>query len=435
MNTTTYASVRSAVFRIGITQVGLAASMMIFAVGALGQEASPRSSLLLLVRCNPDLTQAHVEQTLRFGIEQAGCRASDIIVREVPPHTLDEIESIVRKIDAQDIAVNVGSELSLLRRPTVNAVWEFRLRTAPEEIVEKMEVGYAPKGGMSPESWQWVTYLPEKPDEVEKKRAGLAAISLGNGRYEFYPATDQGTPVAFRMHLRKSDGTTRVVQGNFPLLDRCYFIQLVDFEGDRETLFGVMRDPEKVPNPFSDIRERTTVTLVFGNLQATGGIVGESLDGLELVVNVPGVSGRVPARVWMLFPLDEKTMKEEEAKLAALERAGGSQISAEIRKRAVRATDPRVPLVDSPEPRWYELESGGTGFEGRIQLVSREDDFAKLRQLLPRAFRILVWEFERGSVVAPIILVDGKMYKAEELSSWPRLLETATRDTTGKPQQ
>ncbi|MDW8079220.1 MAG: hypothetical protein RMJ16_10055 [Thermoguttaceae bacterium] len=417
-----------------IAVVFLAVVMGVVAGGSgSAQETPSRSSLLMLVRCNPDLTQSQVEETLRFGIQQAGCSASEIVVREVPPHTLDEIEAIVRKVEPQEVAVQLGQDVSLFRRPSVAAVWEFRLRTASAEIVEKLEVGYAAKLESQPETLNWVTYTPERPDVVEKNRAGLAAVSVGNGRYEFYPAAELGSPVAFRMHLRNEEGGTRELRGNFPLMDRCYFIQLVDFQGDRTALFSAMRDPRKVPNPFSDIRERTTVTLVFGNLQATGGIVGESLDGLELVVNVPGVPGRVPARVWMLFPLNEQTLKEEEAKLQALEPIG-PKLSEEIRKRAVRTTDQRSPIVEDLEPRWYELQSAGTGFEGRIQLVSRKEDFAKLQEKFPRVFRILVWEFEAGNIVAPIRLVGGKVYRAEELFAWPRLLDAATRTSASKPE-
>jgi hypothetical protein len=396
-------------------------------------QEQPKESLLLLVRCNPEVTPERIMETLKQATVQAQCEISEIRIQEVAGHVLDQIEGMIRGIDPRDVSVQVAGEIHLARRPTVEAVWEFQLRSAPEEIIRQLEVGFAKKDVSEKEEMKWEAYSAVPPEELDPRKGGIAAVSLRNGRYEFYAPGELGIPRKFRLHLVREDGSTRSIEGEFPLLDRYYMIHLGGFQGDRARLFTAVRDPELVANPFSDIQERMTVSVVFGNIQATTAVVGETIDGLELVVSVPGVPNRSPARVWMLFPLDEERLASEEAALKAMKDIS-SALPEEIRKRAVWVTDSQQPVVSLDGPRWYELAPTGSGFEHRIKLVSDPKEFARLRERFPRVYRILVWEFERGRVRSPILVDGGRPYRSEELNSWGRLLENQVQmEAPGSP--
>jgi len=387
------------------------------------REEGVSQSLLLLVRCNPELTPEQIRETLQFGAAAAGCQVSQIVVREVAPHTLDEIESMLRLIDRREPMEQTVTDLQLIRRPAVEAVWEIRLSKAPAEVIDTFEVAVEKVGAAAETPRQWKTYRPVPPEAADLKAGSLVAVSLRNGRYEFYPAPGE-MPTEFRFEVVAEDGSRREITGKFPQMDRCFLIQMINFRGDRTRLFEVVRNPSQVPNPFSDIKERTNLAIVFGNIRASTAVVGETLDGLELIVSVPGVPGRAPARVWMLFPLTAEQLAEEEAKLKAL--GEWSKLPQEIRRRALKSTDPQVPIIEAKEPRWYELVPAGSGFEQRIKLVANPQDFAKLRERFPRIYRILVWEFEGGGGLAPILVDGGRPYRAEELTSWGKLLEAYT---------
>jgi hypothetical protein len=405
-------------------QQGLSSGRIVPAPKQAAGEGNVAQTLLLLVRCNPELTAEQIRETLQFGSAAAGCEVSQIVVREVAPHTLDEVESVLRLIDRPEGGeVNI-EELQLSRRPAVHTIWDIKLSKAPEETIESFDVALQKIGSSADSAPQWKTYRPVVPEAANLESGSFVAVSLRNGRYEFYPPPGE-MPTEFRVSIIGEDGSKREVTGKFPQLDRCFLIQMVNFRGDRARLFEVVRNPAEVPNPFSDIKERSNTAVVFGNIRGSTAVVGETLDGLELVVSVPGVPGRAPARVWMLFPLTAERLAQEEANLKGLEQ--WTKLPEEIRRRAVKSTDPQVPIIDSEEPRWYELVPAGSGFEQRIKLVTKPEDFPKLRQRFPRIYRILVWEFEGGGGRAPISVDGGRPYRSEELNSWGRLLEAYIR--------
>lgn len=399
--------------------LGLAPMAALPAESASAGSATPSAgsqSLLLLVRANPETTPDRIKATLLAGIKQAGCSCTSIQIREVDPRVIDQLEATLRMLEptSKGWVNRVTSKLEL--RKTELQTWEIRLPAPTLDWIEKLEVWYD-------RAQEWVSYEPVPPEKAQIP--GLIVISVRNGLYEFRPDEQKGRPAKYRVHYSGSH-SPKVDEGDFPLVDKCYVINLLDFVGDKTQLFDVVKDKDKVANPFTDIRERTNVTLVFGSIDARSATTGETVVGTDLFVSVSGVAGRSPSRAWMLFPL---TQEEAQRTAATIDKLPDPSVALPefIRKNAA---SPDQAVLELPGPRWFELAPSGSGFEGRIKLARRIEDLGSLVQKYPRMYRILVWEFEypnNSSREAIYVEAPGgdRLYIMEEMSSWDRILKQA----------
>lgn len=377
------------------------------------------NTLLLLVRCNPELTEQDVKDTIEIALKQCGIN-SDVSVREVSIDTINEVDRIVRGLRP---VVQGSEQLWLTRRPGKSAVWNFQLLPVPSDrIIISLKVYYAKNAtALQNTDTEEIEYTPVTLEQLPKKgdeSVGLAVISHRNGRYEFYPELAR-VPVRYEMKLQNAAGSEEKIEGTFPLIDRAFLIQLRPFVGNKHQLFSTVTDKNKVANPFNEIKEESSVQLVFGSIKALTGVVGETIENLNLVVTVPSVPYRTPKRVWMLFPLDKKQADEEAIKLRQLDPAKyGEYIRQNKAEQEV--------VLDLKSPKWFELPKDNEVFRAQIPLVQKREDFSSLSRRYPEVYRILVWEFEADMIRRPI-KVENENFKLEKLETWSQMLGTAHR--------
>lgn len=383
---------------------------------------SGRQSFWLFITTNPKTSKQMLEDTFRVALEQAGAASASIEVKEVESSVATELERVLGRLEGRSVTQsqggNQGNQLSVQRSYSKGReVWDIQLGSTPpcDQYIAKLEVAYSDR------TEQFLAYEAKPPEEIENVAAGLVVVSLRNGRYEFWPDSSKGVPVKYRVHLRSiKDDKEFSIEGSFPSLDRHYFIRIDNFSGDKNRLYEILCDKDRVGNPFSEIHEDSSSTIVFGRIAAEPPRAGFTRVGLDLVVTVPGLPGRSAARVWMLFPLTESQVKDECARIDSLDKPS-LVLSSEIRKRV----GGERPVIESKGPAWYELKPGTAGFEARIRLTRSEKEFADLLRDVPQAFRILVWEFEdpkNPERRQAIYLDNGKLYRVEEVRDWKKVL-------------
>lgn len=387
-------------------------------VSERNQTGLASQSLLLLVRANPETHHDQIKATLRAGIKQAGCQCTEIQIREVDSTVIDQLEAALRMLEPTVDTSLARKKQSLAFRKKGVQAWEITLPAPTSFWISKFEVQYSGDDNRHTAS---VSYVPVVPEEA--RVPSLVVISVRNGLYEFYPDPQKGRPVRYRIFYAGHGYPSEMEEGEFPVVDKCYVINLHGFVGRKESLFEVVKDKDKVANPFTDIRERSNVTLVFGSIDARSATTGETIVGLDLLVSVSGVTGRSPARAWMLFPLTPQQAQEVAGRIDKLNEAPVS-LPDFIRKNAA---DMQKSVVELAGPKWFELSPSGSGFEGRIKLAQSPEDLQLLAQKYPEMFRILVWEFEySGSQSREAIYVEGnRLYKLEEMTNWGKIISQA----------
>lgn len=374
-------------------------------------------SVMILVRANPETRPEQIRATLLAGVKQTDSKCAEVIVREVQPEVIDQVEAMLRGVETS-IFQQAGSSAVLLKGSSLGS-WEFRLGEPSREMATQLEVLY--EGSES-----WVTYPAVPPEKAAVP--SFVVVSVRNGRYEFYPEVNKPRPVRYRIVTEDENGNRRNVnEGSFPLLDKFYLIHLRDFSGNKDLLFKAVTDKDKVANPFTAIDERTNVTLVIGDLNARSGVTGIGIVSHDLVVSVSGVQERKPARAWMLFPLTKEEAEEECRKIESLTDPSMT-LPDEIRKRAVLTNQQEKSVVEQAGARWYELTRSGSSFESRIRLVNNAAQFAELASKFPQVYRVLVWEFEDAEKgIREAIYVEGnRLYKMEDIDGWFNALQKAT---------
>jgi len=331
----------------------------------------------------------------------------------------EQLELLLKTIDEHAVESDAGANPTsegIKLKPVLSPqpVWELRVGSN-REVLKELEVAYGKdddKGGKAAKR----TYKPVSPDQANLP-GSLAAVSVGQGHYEFRPERDLAPPTECRAILvGAKDATPRTVRLAFPKSDRCFVIRIAEFDGDREKLFQKVKSME-VTNRFTDISARENFTVVFGNINAQGATTGEGIIGLNLSVSVGGVRDQKVSRVWMLFPLSKEQCDNQVKQFKDLSRPIAT-VPQKIREKAVRPEEKGTAVALFTEPRWFELSPTGAGFEGQIRLVDKSSDYKKLREQFPQVWRILVWEGGDEGAPRAVVLEENQLLKAEEIEGW-----------------
>lgn len=413
------------------------------AVGDQGDSSGRQevaTTLFLLVRITGENKRSidELETLMERGADKADCsfeKPAD--VRKISAALFREIQALTSDADGSVEAADAG-QIQVRELPTGDSRWELRL--APDVgVLQELEVEYENAGKKQ--------YKPQPPGtavaDLEMILRGTYALRVDS----------QHKPLKWKATVKRlgsAGAKTEVIEGKWPSVDDFYSIRLKDFRGDRQALFHTIKKPEDgspaaVPNALDDVQLGQDTLIAIGSL-------GEKLDEPDTDVidkniylaRAGGVPGQRVDRVWMLFPLTEEGCQTE---LERYRKLGIKNLLLAIDKAAPSRHDPivedgLVKLSASQPARWYELTRAGQDRGGRyqrqIQLGENSEDYRGLQSKYPRAWRLLVWEFDDGSVREPQGVKasgGGRVYVLEqEIQAWP----TALRKLTGaaaRPEQ
>lgn len=401
--------------------------------GALPGRQEVATTLFLLVRITGENKRSidEFETLMERGADKADCsfeKPAD--VRKISATLFREIQILTSNAEISVAAADEGP-VQVRELPTGDTRWELRL--APDVgVLQELEVEYENAGKKQ-----------YKPQPSGTPTADLEMILRGT----YALRTDsQHKPLKWKATVKRlgsAGAKTEVFEGKWPSVDDYYSIRLKDFRGDRQALFHTIKKPDDgspaaVPNALDDVRLGQDTLIAIGSL-------GEKLDEPDTDVideniylaRAGGVPGQRVDRVWMLFPLTEEDCQTE---LERYRKLGIKNLLPSIDKASPSRHDPSAEgglarLSASQPARWYELIRAGQDRSGRynrqIQLGENVEDYRELQAKYPRAWRLLVWEFDDGSVREPQGVKangGGRVYVLEqEIQAWP----TALRKLTG----
>jgi hypothetical protein len=402
--------------RLACPRIGLAALILLLGARAMpAQEPDIKpignpgeTTLFLMVRAGPHLTETKLKETLEEGLKKALCTIrGEPHIRRISPLVFEEIEQLTDRT-AKTVGGQTTSDNGSIRRlPTKEVLWEFRLKS-PDQVLKKLTVTYEKSGKKE--------YSATSPAEDGP------LTQIVPGRYALRPEKDD-EPLEYEAEIVELGQAQQKIEGKWVVNDRYYVVTMNAFRGNRDHLFRVVQDPNQVANPLDGVRLGSDLVFVFANLESSAATLeGDLISGNNLTVNVQPARGRTTARVWMLFPLTEEEAKKKADELRKIESA--KALSQEIRKNAVFASVEQTVGPDA-SAKWLELESqqGGRSFRRVIPLRNFKELLAKY----PTAWRLLVWEFDDGTPSAIEVThpQSGKRTYAvdKEIKEWPSALK------------
>lgn len=348
--------------------------------------AGPTTSegaLYLVLRTGPKENKESIENRLQLALNkissEAGKPPPKATIRPVSRSFVEEFEALANRRIEQAPTARTGVAIEpLLTRET-----RYEIRLAPTQVLKKLRVKY------------------QKADIKEYTPAAKGQLELiASGRYAFTPEADD-MPVSYEVDAAEldQDGTikTSTLKETWPISDKFFVVTIPGFDPNLRTqLEAAIKNADVVGVPFTDVKFAKDLVFAFASLNSAVGITGGDpiADG-ALTVSVPTISNLSPTRVWVYFPLDDKTAKETLGKFRTL---GDAALSKAVRQAAVPAVQAAV-LGSGDEPRWYELdpvripgEIKASKFERKIKLK----DIPGLARSYSKATTLVVWEFDNG---------------------------------------
>lgn len=313
------------------------------------------------------------------------------------------------------VAADEGVSIRLL--PTREPIYEIKV--APTQVLKKLKVKYQ-KGGEK-------EYTPAAPGA-----ANAPLVLIVPGRYGFTPEPDDA-PLSYDGEVAEIGKPAAAVKGDWPKGDKFFVVTMRNFRGDRRRLFEVMADPKQVANPLDNVQLGNDLLFAFASLNSSAADPGD--DGLDsennLTMTVETIPRRNPARVWVLFPLDEKGMREARDKYRKL---ASTDLPKEIRAAATVGAGQPASVAAGDAPKWYELPAEPTapGTDPRrfVRKV-KVDDPQEFAGKYPQLWSLVVWEFDAGRPEAIQVKhpKDDRVYVLErERAGWQKVVQKA-----GKP--
>jgi hypothetical protein len=367
------------------------------------------TTLFMMVRTGPHLTEDKLQRTLTRGLEKAECTITgEPSIRVISPAVFEEIESLTNRTAIKVAAAPVIEGFGMRRLPLRDAIWEFHLKSA-SQVLKKLTVVYKNAEGTE------VTkeYAPAAPQE----NGPLTLIVPGSYALKLEPKHEA---VSYEAEVVELGEKPETVKNAWPKTDRFYVITMNNFVGNRERLFRTLQDKDLVPNPLDSIRLGNDLVFVFANLEATGARPGGLFSENNLILSaVPPLNRRV-ARGWMLFPLTETAKKERLTELQKIKNE--EKLVQEIRKSAIRANE-ALEIGPDTKPQWIEILVEDNGQFRRLRPLK---EFKGMLDKFPTAWALLVWEFDDGRPAAITIKLangDETLVQELEINKWANALQ------------
>jgi len=371
------------------------------------------TTLYLVVRTGPKEEKDDILETLKTGLKKSlSSTATPPTIRPVSPAFFEEFAALVDKAAGNEVA-DAKDGMSIKMLPSVNALYE--LKVLPTQVLKELRVTYL-KAGLK-------TYTPAAPGA--KVGTGGSLILIVPGRYAFTPEPGL-SPASYEADVAELGQPDGVQKGAWPAGDKFFVVTMRDFKGNRDAMFAVIQDPKQVANPLDSVQLGNDLLFAFAGLNSTKVKPNGPISDGFLTVTVPTVPKRTPKRVWVYFPLDEKTLPEAKEKYKEFDR---NQLPVEIRKTSVAATIQDAKVGPKDPPRWFELSGEGappggepTQFSRRIKL----DGMSELTEKYPRVWMLQVWEFDDGKPQAIMVehpKEDRVTALEAELQGWAKGLQ------------
>lgn len=375
--------------RAALHGAGLAALMLALSGAAGAQDPVPlrplgtpgETTLFMMVRAGPNLTEGQLERTLKRGLEKALCTIDgDPNIRPISPAVFEEIELLTNRTASAVGAAPVVDAFGVRRLPTRELLWEFRLKS-PAQVLKKLTVTYKKAGAKD--------YAPTGPQEA----GALTLIVPGSYALKLEPNDD---PVSYEAEVVELGQDPQKIQNKWPLSDRYYVVTMRNFKGNRERLFKIIQDAREVPNPLDSVRLGSDLVFVFADLESTAArLRRKGIVENRLTIDHQPPEGRLPNRAWILFPLTEGEMKKELESYRKYENE--EELAKVIRQNSIRATED-AKVGPASAAKWLELRDLGNG--QNFQRVITLNDFQGLHDRYPAVWYLLVWEFDDGKPAA-----------------------------------
>lgn len=393
-----------------------------------GLDGQGRTTLYLVLRTGPDVTKDEILSNLRTGMSKTGVRIEgDPNIRSINPGFAEELMALTE--GATGAAVEDPKEGVAIRMLPSVARNAYELRIPARQTLKSLKV----------------TYEKAKPKEYAPSDPGATSglVMIVPGRYAFYPDSPEPEdyPVSYEGTVSAFGKPDAEIKGDWVKGDKYYMVTMREFQGDRDALFRAIQDKRIVADPFKGVELKNDLIFAFARLRAGDVRARPSVVDKDnnIDIRIESLEDRAPARVWIYFPLDEKSMIEARD---TLRKKSGVDLSAEIRKNAVPAT--QASLVNSKDgPKWYELPPRPTPegilpseFERKIKL----DDLGGLVDKYPKAYKLVVWEFDDKVNPPQAILVTTKVgnkqvrypLQEQEMPGWVAELQEAIKRNMNK---
>jgi hypothetical protein len=369
----------------------------------------PETTVYLILRTGPKETEKGILATLKEGIEKSGARISgEPTIKAVSPAFLEEFESLVdRATTGPVVAAKDGASIRLL--PSRDTVFEVKLATT--QILKNFKVTYEKAGEKE--------YSPAAPGPKNP------LVLTVPGRYAFTPEPND-TPTSYVCDIAELGKSDSQIKGDWPKTDKCFVVTMKNFQGDRKLLFDTIQNPKLVANPLKNVRLGNDLVFAFASLNSDAAKRQRGRIGADsqLTITIETLPERNPKRVWVYFPLNEKQMADALSKFRKFE---GADLPTEIRKTEA-GIDVKVGPADTP--KWFELPARSTPvgvdpseFIRKVKL----DNLPGLAKAYPRAWMLVVWEFDNGGPRSAIKVEDAKgnpvFVLEQELEEWQRELQ------------
>lgn len=376
----------------------------------------PETTVYLVLRTGPDETEKGVLATLQQGLDKSGATITgEPTIKNVSPAFFEEFQSLVDRAGPPAAAAEDGVGIRLL--PTREPIYEIKV--APSQVLKTLKVKYQ-KGGEK-------EYKPAAPGA-----ANAPLVLIVPGRYGFTPEADD-TPQSYEGEVAEIGKPAAAVKGDWPKGDKFFVVTMRNFRGNRQRLFDVMADPKQVANPLDNVQLGNDLLFAFASLNSSAADPGN--DGLDsennLTMTVETIPKRNPARVWVLFPLDEKGMREARDEYR---KAASTDLPKKIRAAATVGAGQPANVASGDGPKWYELPAEETppGTDPRrfVRKV-KVDDPPEFAAKYPQLWSLVVWEFDAGRPEAIQVRhpKDDRVYVLErERTGWQRVIQKV-----GKP--
>lgn len=411
----------------GLHQRAAGVAVLALLLGGLAREVpaqdarKPSASMLFfLVRVTNNYSEDDIKDTLEKGARVAGCSHDPIRIVKAPPEFFRQLAELAGLKEDRD---TLKSETDLeIQETTEPGLWKVRplhQNLQGKEVTPRLvqlEVTYASAGKK--------TYVPISEDAArERKLADYLALEYA-GQYTLHSIRGDEPKSCTAHVLLGAAGPEKVIpRDSWPRPQaRIYAITLPNFQGDHQRLFETVKERPKgeknlVANPFSDIqlgREYTfTLASMGGRLPGGERAYGKN----RYIPEVATLADRTVKRVWMLFPVPDSKLPAELARYRDLK---GADLSKAIRaaKPSLAGDESDLEVTPQSEPRWIELvdtRGAGSNFSREITIKEAE----KVLGQFPKAWQLLVWEFDNGSTPAEAIRLQDNQGQRTYLKEQP----------------
>lgn len=399
------------------------------------------NALILLVREAKGLPQVEITNTLTRGLDLAGCKFDG----EVRPRAISSVVfNTLNSVQDLPSAGEERKEFNLQPAPELPGTWLVSHKRGFTLDQMEVETEAPTKDGMGREprthKLKPAFRLPVEKDKVAPPDPPLTM--LYPTLYSLRLQRDE-TPIRYKAQLSprsKDEKAWETGWQNFPSTgDRFYLIVLNNFNGDKQRLFDFIQNkhPEQkddsskiLANPVTNIEEAREMSLVFAAWGMRSVRRGSGFNGFNHTPEIDVPEGSVASHVWIRFPL---TKAQYEADLKKYQGMDSVTIMKEIKKDGPTKAGFRAVLSPDSKPAWVEMEAmkdtGNRRFTRAIELK----DVAKLQDLYPNMYRLVVWETGNQA-----ILIENPTTKrlvsvlGEEVAEWPQGIRNLVGKTPEK---